>query len=209
MKLTPENIKHIDNTLIKDRINYIDLRIEIIDHISSELEILEGDFEVVFPKFYEEKKSFIRQMFVSHMKLDYKKGYKQLLNKLFSLSFFFLFLMINAIIIFLNHTKNKEFVLEYLDIIPIILPTPITIIMLYNFLLSKNNSTDLTSLVGITNLIIVSYVFGGIYIIREIDTLLWIPIFSFYLTINLSYYFFYFSSKKRHEKKYNSILYNR
>jgi hypothetical protein len=44
MKLTPENIKHIDNTLIKDRINYIDLRVEIIDHISSELEILEGDF---------------------------------------------------------------------------------------------------------------------------------------------------------------------
>jgi hypothetical protein len=107
MKLTPENIKHIDNTLIKDRINYIDLRIEIIDHISSELEILEGDFEVVFPKFYEEKKSFIRQMFVSHMKLDYKKGYKQLLNKLFSLSFFFLFLMINVFIVFFNHTKNK------------------------------------------------------------------------------------------------------
>jgi hypothetical protein len=71
MKLTVENIKHIDNTLIKDRINYIDLRIEIIDHISSELEILEGDFEVVFPKFYDEKKSFIRQMFVNHIKTDY------------------------------------------------------------------------------------------------------------------------------------------
>jgi hypothetical protein len=99
-------------------------------------------------------------------------------------------------------------VLEYLDIIPIILPTPITVIMLYNFLLSKNNSTDLSSLVGITNLIIVSYVFGGIYIIREVD-MLWIPIFSFYLTINLSYYFFYFSSKKRHEKKYKNILFNR
>lgn len=48
MKLTPENIKHIDNTLIKDRINYIDLRVEIIDHISSELEILEGILKLFF-----------------------------------------------------------------------------------------------------------------------------------------------------------------
>jgi hypothetical protein len=209
MKLTKENIKKIDNTLILDRINYIDLRIEMIDHISSELEMLEGDFNVIFPKFYEEKKSFIRQMFVSHMKSHYKKGYKQLVKKLFSLSFFFLFLITNAFIAFLDHIKNKEFVLEYLDIIPIILPAPITMILLYNFLFSKNNSTDLTSLNGFTNLVIVSYIFGGVYIIREVNSFLWIPLFSFYLTINFAYYFFYFSSKKIHESKYNNIIYNR
>lgn len=208
MKLTTENIKQIDNTLIKDRINYIDLRIEMIDHISSELEMLEGDFNVIFPKFYDEKKSFIRQMFVSHMKSHYKKGYKQLGKKLFSLSFLFLFLITNAFIAFLDHIKDKEFVLDYLDIIPIILPAPITMILLYNLLFSKNNSTDLTSLNGFTNLVIVSYILGGVYIIRGINTFLWIPVFSFYFAINIAYYFFYFSSKKKHERKYN-IIYNR
>ena len=208
MKLTRENIKHIDNILIKDRINYIDLRIEMIDHISSELEMLEGDFNVIFPKFYEEKKSFIRQMFVNHMKLDYKKGYKQLVKKLFSLSFLFLFLITNAFIAYLDHIKDKEFVLDYLDIIPIILPAPITMILLYNLLFSKNNSTDLTSLNGFTSLVIVSYIFGGVFIIREINTFLWISLFSFYLTINFAYYFFYFSSKKLHKSKYNNIIYN-
>jgi hypothetical protein len=209
MKLTRENIKHIDKALINDRINYIDLRIEMIDHISSELEMLEGNFDDVFPKFYEEKKVFIRQMFVSHMKSDRKKGYKQLFNKLFSWNFFCLFLIINIFIALFNYVKSKEFLLEYLDIIPILLPTPITIILLYNFLFSKNNSTELTSLTGITNIIIVSYVFGGVYIIREVNTFLWIPLFSFYFAMSIAYYFFYFSSKKIHESKYNNIIYNR
>jgi hypothetical protein len=48
-----------------------------------------------------------------------------------------------------------------------------------------------------------------VYIIREVNTFLWIPLFSFYFAMSIAYYFFYFSSKKKHERKYNSIIYNR
>lgn len=209
MKLTRENIDQINDVLIKDIIHYIDLRIEIIDHLSSELEEIEGDFDTVFPEFYMEKKAFVKEMFISHMKADYKKGYKRLLKKIFSWQFLLLFLAVNFFIFVVFQYNDKVWLLDNFDIMPIVLPLPITAIMLYNFLFSKNKSTDLTSLLGVTNLLIMTYVFGGIYIVRKSEILVWLPMFSFYISINIAYYFFYFSSKKKHKQKYNSLSFKR
>jgi hypothetical protein len=207
MKLTKENINHINEVLIKDKVHYIDLRIEIIDHLSSELEEIDGDFDAVFPDYYLGKKDFVKQMFLSHLKSDTVKGYKLLLHKIVSWQFLGLFVCIFSIVYLAFTVFGKSWMLENFDIVPILLPVPITAIMLYTFLFSKNKSTDLTSLLGVTNLVIVTYIFGGIYLIRSATEIIWLPLFSFYLAINVAYYFFYFYSKKKHKQKYETLIY--
>jgi hypothetical protein len=206
MKLTKQNIDTINQALIKDYIHYIDLRIEIIDHLSTELEQMDGDFDAVFPTFYAERKELVRQMFKSHMKSDSKKGYTLLMKNLFKWQFLGLVIVIICVVFAGFTAFGKEQFLEYFDIVPILLPIPITAIMLYTFLFSKNKSTDLTGLLGITNLVIVTYIFGGIYLVRKADLFVWLPLFSFYIAINIAYYFFYFSSKKKHKLKYELLI---
>ena len=207
MKLTKENINQINEVLIKEKVHYIDLRIEIIDHLSSELEQMEGEFDAIFPNYYALKRDFVKQMFISHLKSDTVKGYKLLLTKIVSWQFLGLFLCVLSIVYFAFTLLGKASLLNFFDIVPILLPTPITAIMLYTFLFSKNKSTDLTSLLGMTNLVIVTYIFGGIYLIRSTTEVIWLPLFSFYLTINIAYYFFYFSSKKKHKQKYETLIF--
>lgn len=205
MKLTEENIEEINTVLIENHIHYIDLRIEIIDHLCSELEALEEPFETVFPGFFESKKEIVQSMRQSHLKTESRKGMKRLMRNLFSKRFLLLFCGINLLVFVGQHYFSKEWLLLNFDIIPIILPAPISAILLYNLLVSKNKSTDLISLIAITNLFLMSYIMGSIYLIRSLETWLWMPILAFYISLAIAYYYFYFESRKLHQKRYKLL----
>jgi hypothetical protein len=54
MKLSKENISQIDKALFKKfGVIYYDVRLEIVDHLASEIEQMEGDFEEILPVFFE------------------------------------------------------------------------------------------------------------------------------------------------------------
>ncbi|MDR6968725.1 hypothetical protein J2X31_002751 [Flavobacterium arsenatis] len=205
MKLTQENIEEINTVLIKNHVHYIDLRIEIIDHLCSELENFEEPFESVFPTFFESKKEIVQSMKQSHLKTESTKGMKRLMQNIFSKHFLLLFLGINLLVFAGQHYFSKEWLLHNFDIIPIILPAPISAILLYNLLVSKNKSTDLISLVAITNLFLMSYIMGSIYLIRSLETWVWMPILAFYISLAIAYYYFYFESRKLHQKRYKLL----
>lgn len=205
MKISKENIEEVNTILIKNNVHYIDLRIEIIDHLCSELETMEGRFETVFPDFFESKKQIVQQMLRSHIKTGTRKGIKMLVQKLMSRRFLVFFLILNCIILLGNQYFDKNWILQNFDIWPIIISSPISFVLLYNVLLSKNKSTDLIELLAITNIILISYLFGIIYFIRNTDSFIWIPLFSFFITLSIAYYFFYFESKRLHQMKYTSL----
>ncbi|RZK11216.1 MAG: hypothetical protein EOO46_07560 [Flavobacterium sp.] len=205
MKLIEENIEEINTVLIKNHVHYIDLRIEIIDHLCSELETLEEPFETFFPAFFESKKEIVQSMKQSHIKTQSRKGIKRLMKNIFSKQFLLLFFGINFLVFFGQHYFNKEWLLYNFDIIPIILPAPISAILLYNLLVSKNKSTDLIGLTAITNLFLMSYIMVSIYLIRSIEIWVWIPIFAFYISLAIAYYYFYFESRKLHQRRYRAL----
>ena len=51
-KLTEDQIEYIDDRLFATGIEYIDIRYEMVDHIASELERKEGDFEDNFKEYF-------------------------------------------------------------------------------------------------------------------------------------------------------------
>jgi len=62
MKLSKESISFLDQHLIKKHgVIFMDIRIEILDHLASLLEQTEGSFEAVIPDFMEKQKEFIYQ----------------------------------------------------------------------------------------------------------------------------------------------------
>lgn len=205
MNLTKENIEVINATLIKNGVHYIDIRIEIIDHFASELENIDGDFETNFALLLENKKEFVKQMQLSFQRLELRNGFQNLIRNVFSKRFLISYFLTVLLIAFLIKNNGSAWILGKFEYIPMILPGPITLILLYNTFFSKSKSRDLIGLLSATNLILFSYIFVFLPIIRTASPLTWIPIFSFFILLSFFYYIFYFESKKKYKSKYETL----
>lgn len=200
MKLTKENISFLDDILIKKHgVIFMDIRLEILDHLASQLEQMEGDFEEVFPNFIEKQKEFIYQ---TNLQLN-KHLSKSSARLLFTTIFSFKFLQCYLILLFINFSivsfKGKNWFLQYFDTLPIILPAPISILVLVTLFSSKRRSYSI-SFVSITNSVLLTYIFLFLYLIRRLDNLYSVVLFSFFLTLSIAYYYVYFFSVKHHSK---------
>jgi hypothetical protein len=192
MKLTNENISLLEKTLInKYGVIYLDIRIEIMDHLAIELEQLDGEFEEIFPNFIESKKQFINKTNISLNQQSTRTGFKLSQKNIFSIKFISFFMVMMICISYLVNIKGKVWFLENFDALPIIIPAPISLIMLYKMFCYKRKSFEI-SLFGITNFVLMSYVFLFIYLVRKADNFYWIPVFSFFITLSILYYYLYF-----------------
>jgi len=204
MKLTKDNISLLEKTLIKKHgVIYLDLRLEIMDHLATELEQLEGDFEEIFPNFIESKKEFIKKTYISLNRQSSRTGAKLLLKNIFSIKFILCFIVMTLCISKLVDINGKVWFLENFDFLPIIIPAPISLIMLYKMFSYKRKSFAI-SLLGITNSVFMFYLFLFIHLVRKADNFYWIPIFSFFISLSIIYYYMYFVYIKYKQK---SILY--
>ena len=204
MKLTKDNISLLEKTLInKYGVVYLDLRLEIMDHLANEMEQLEGDFEEIFPNFIESKKEFIKKTYISLNRQSSRTGAKLLLKNIFSIKFILCFIVMMLCISYLVHIKGRVWFLENFDVLPIILPAPISLVILYKMFSIKRKSFTI-SFFGITNSFFMSYIFLFIHLVRKADNFYWIPIFSFFISLSIIYYYMYFIYIKHNQK---SILY--
>lgn len=204
MKLTKDNISLLEKTLIKKHgVIYLDLRLEIMDHLATELEQLEGDFEEIFPNFIESKKEFIKKTYISLNRQSSRTGAKLLLKNIFSIKFILCFIVMTLCISNLVDINGKVWFLENFDVLPIILPAPITFLFLFKMFSFKRKSFT-GSIFGIINSANMSYIFLFIHLVRKADNFYWIPIFSFFISLSIIYYYMYFVYIKHNQK---SILY--
>ena len=200
MKLTKDNISLLEKTLInKHGVIYLDIRIEIMDHLANELEQLDGDFEEVFPNFIESKKEFIHKINISLNQQSSRTGIKLLLKNIFSIKFISCFIVMTLCISYLVNIKGKVWFLENFDTLPIIIPAPITLAMLYKMFSTKSKSFTISFFLN-TNSVFLSYLFLFIHLVRKADNFYWIPIFSFFITLSILYYYMYFIYIKQHQK---------
>lgn len=204
MKLSKKNISLLENTLInKFGVVYLDIRIEILDHLAIELEEIHGEFEDIFPNFIESKKEFIKKTYISLNQQNSRTGAKLLLKNIFSIKFILCFIVMTLCVSQLVNIKGKLWFLENFDVLPIILPAPITFLILLKMFSIKRKSFTI-SFFGITNSVFMSYIFLFIHLVRKADNFYWIPIFSFFISLSIIYYYMYFVYIKYKQK---SILY--
>lgn len=78
MKLTQDNIKSIDIALGKIGIAYIDIRCELTDHVATELEHKDGDFETELKAYIEENKKQLKRLNRKMFFAGFGKSYKEL-----------------------------------------------------------------------------------------------------------------------------------
>lgn len=205
MKLTQQNIATINQSLLKSGMSYLDIRIELIDHMASELEQMEGDFQDVFPDYFARKKEFIKSSNLSIAKEAIRKGYMHLFKKLISFTFVLGWIAITILIGYISGAGGKEWFLQNFDILPYAIPMPISFILIYKLLFSKNISTDMVGVLFGANFIFMFYMMTFTNMIRKMDNNLWILLFSFFMTLSIAYYFFYFESRTIHNRKYQSL----
>ena len=204
MKLTKENISLLDLMLVKRYgVIFRDIRLELLDHLATELEQMEGNFDEVFPDFIKCKKNFIGKMNLQLNRQSSKNGVRQLVNSIFSLKFMFAYTIITIVTSYLVFQNGKEWFLEYFEFIPIIISAPISLVEFYTLISSKRNSYTI-SFVGITNFILLIYLFF-IPFIRKADDFYLTAIFSFFMTLSVTYYYFYFVSVKQLMTKIKSL----
>lgn len=205
MKLTQENIAIINATLIKKGVHYIDIRIEIIDHFASELEKMDGDFETNFPILFDNKKDFMKQMQLSFQRVELRNGFQNLIRNVFSKRFLTAYFLTILVLISVGKNMGSDWFLSRFELVPIIISGPITLILLYSIFCSKSKSRDLIGLLSATNLILFSYIFIFLNIVRNASIWIGISVFSFFIVLSFFYYIFYFESKKEYKSKYESL----
>lgn len=205
MKLTKENISQIDKALFKKfGVIYYDVRLEIVDHLASEIEQMEGDFEEILPVFLNNKSDFIKETNLQLNNAGSRRSKIVLFKNIFSIKYLLTFIVVFSFSYNLISLKGKEWFLEYFEFMPIILPAPISIFIFYEIFSSKRKSY-IPPLAAITNTILMTYVFIFIHIIRKADNFYCVSIFSFFMTLALVYYYIYFFSIRQHFKENNLL----
>ncbi|MCX6172335.1 MAG: hypothetical protein NT048_05790 [Flavobacterium sp.] len=205
MKLSKENISQIDKALFKKfGVYYYDVRLEIVDHLASEIEQMEGDFEEILPVFLNKKSDFIKDTNLQLNNAGSRRSKIVLFKNIFSIKYLLTFIVVVFFSYNLISLKGKEWFLEYFDIMPIVVPAPISIFLFYEIFSSKRKSYILP-FAGITNTILMTYLFIFIHIIRKADNFYCVSIFSFFMTLAIVYYYIYFFSIRQHFKENNLL----
>ena len=159
MKLTKDNISLLEKTLInKYALVYLDIRLEIMDHLANELEQLDGEFEEIFPNFIESKKEFINKTYISLNRQSSRTAAKLLLKNIFSIKFILCFILMTLCISYLVNRNGKGWFLENFDTLPIIITAPISLLVLFKMFSFKRKSFTI-SYFGITNSVFLTYLF--------------------------------------------------
>ncbi len=202
MKLTKDNISLLEKTLInKYALVYLDIRLEIMDHLANELEQLDGEFEEIFPNFIESKKEFINKTHISLNRQSSRTAAKLLLKNIFSIKFILCFILMTLCISYLVNRNGKVWFLENFDTLPIIITAPISLLVLFKMFSFKRKSFTI-SYFGITNSVFLTYLFLIIHLVRKADNFYWIPIFSFFITLSILYYYMYFVYIRQRRKSF-------
>lgn len=199
MKVTTENINTINQKLKNFPVVYLDTRYELIDHFVEELEPLDGDFETEFEPYFESKKPMLNQMLILINKNNAAEGFRIFFKKLFSMPFLILYLVMITLLYQLTQNLGKPWLMENFDILPIILPAPISAILLYQFLYKKQFVRRLVSVLFSINFIFMFYMMIGIQLVRKSDSFFWLLLFSFFMSASIYYWVVFFQLRKENQ----------
>jgi hypothetical protein len=150
MKLTPQEIELIDDTLVLNGLIYEDIKLEVIDHIASEIEekltLEQVSFEAAFKEIFENWKNELRPKTYSFLLGNHIVGPKIIMDKMANNKKQELmiegFLVVLLTIIFIGSyivTLNKYFLFQVENILTVLTQLGSVLLLGTKIFLSRSN----------------------------------------------------------------------
>nr|WP_298004199.1 hypothetical protein [uncultured Flavobacterium sp.] len=206
MKLSTEHVKQVDQRLIAFGFSFIDMRLEVLDHILCLIENKENlDFQQAVDVVFEEQKDYLKTQKL--MQWTNVTAQRVSFMKDIFLNPVFILLWILSFFVYYNLPySDHNLLLEDLDIIPIISPNlSFVILAIYSFT-SKNKVASTYGALFTISILLMFYLYFGIHWVRRIDEFPSLVILSGFTAIGLMMYYLIFYYKVKNEKKFKNLL---
>ena len=208
MKLTRTQIQQIDQQLIAYGFRFIDIRIEVLDHVLCLIEEKENlDFEQVTQDVFEECAAYL----TSQKRMQWNRVLNQripIIRDLFLNPVFFVLWLLCFVIYRILPYSNHTELLSDLDILPLSIPIISYSIFIVYLFKSTNKVTGTFGVFFSISFILMFYLYVGIHMVRILEPSLSIIILSGFTAISLMLYYLFFYYKIKNEKKFKKLLNN-
>lgn len=215
-KISEENIQFIDTYLKNSEVVFTDIRLEMVDHVASEIEFRmnEGDtrdFYYIFKDYMVKNKKKLLKNNTQYYKSSDKKILNAIVKKAFSINAVFIFIIIFLSLFFINKLLNPDMFAQVLRALPFVVF--FLFAGIYRFV-GRNKKERFSSieriaiyfmLIGqILNLYFQGLIFRKMIIPEQSIKLITITSFLIFTLVLLMQVFFKF--KKEYQLKYKRVL---
>lgn len=205
MELSAEQIKQVDKRLIDYGFGFIDIRIEVLDHILCLIEEQENlDFQQALNLVFEDQKGYLKEQkrmtFVRIVtsKLSIKDVF---LNPMF-LVFWITFFVLYSLFPF----DSNDVLIQKILILPMSISFFAFFIYGFYFFKSKNKSLQTIRILFTISTILTCYLYFGIPLVKKLNNEWSVVIVSGASAVSLMMYYLFFYYKNKNDKKFKSIL---
>ncbi|WP_159801323.1 hypothetical protein [Flavobacterium sp. MK4S-17] len=136
-KLNLEQLKFIDTYLKNSGIEYVDVRIEMTDHVASAIEDMEGDFLDCFKEYMLQHKKELLKSKYNFMCAARKKGFKYLGKTMVSPLFTIIFLLLSISLAVVIKYEGPRQAIDIFMIVYSLIVITIFIHFFYNYGIAK------------------------------------------------------------------------
>lgn len=204
MRLTNQQIEQVNQKLIAYGFGFIDIRIEVLDHLICLLEEKEfNDFETNLNAVFTEQNDYLKTIKKSTLSKILNK--KTLLSNFIINPFFWIIWLFTFLILFFINSNVADFSIENLVLIPFqLVSIPYVFCFIY-FFISKRKSTDTFS-----DFFTVSYLLYGYLLLvnyfKESYSLTLIGFISFGIATSFMFYYLPVYYKIKNDKKFQTLF---
>lgn len=205
-QLTTEQIQLIDQRLIDYGFGFIDVRVEVLDHILCLIETKENlDFQQAVDLVFEEQKDYLKEQ--KRMTL-YRMASVLTLKDVFMSPIFFVFWIAFFVLYSLLPFESKEVLIRKTFMLPMAIPGFAFFIYGFYFFKSKNKSLQTIRVLFTISMILTWYLYFIIPLVKKLNNGWSVVLISGASSVGLMMYYLFFYYKNKNEKKFKSLLNN-
>lgn len=205
MKLSAEQIKQVDKRLIDYGFGFIDIRIEVLDHILCLIEEQENlDFQQAENLVFEEQAAYLKEQ--KRMTFSRIIGVKLQIKELFINKMFLVFWMAFFALYSFLPFDSKEVLIKKIVMLPMSIFFFAFFIYGIYFLKSKNKSLQTIRTLFTISTILTWYLFFIIPLVKKLNNEWSVVLISGASACSVMMYYLFFHYKNKNDKKFKSIL---
>ena len=205
MKLSAEQIRQTDQKLIDFGFTFMDIRLEVLDHILFLIEEKENmDFQQALDLVFEEHKSYLKEQ--KRMTILRFIGSKLGLKEVFVNPMFIVFWGAFYVLYSLLPFDSKESLIQETFMLPMVISFFAFFIYAFYFFTSKNKSFQTIGVLFSTSMILTWYLFFIIPLVKKMHNEWSVVLISGASAVSLMMYYLFFYYKNKNEKKFKNLL---
>src|SRR5690606_39247226 len=205
-QLTTQQIQLIDQRLIDYGFGFIDIRIEVLDHILCLIETKENlDFQQAVDLVYAEQTDYLKEQ---KRRTLYRMARVLTLKDVFMSPIFFAFWIAFFVLYSLLPFESKEVLIRKTFMLPMAIPGFAFFIYGFYFFKSKNKSLQTIRVLFTISMILTWYLYFIIPLVKKLNNGWSVVLISGASSVGLMMYYLFFYYKNKNEKKFKSLLNN-